>query len=96
MPLPCHLTVSGRNAPHIRGSEAHVDRHPLADTNLIEELRRLEGTPEEILSNQELMTALLPVIRSDFKLVETHQYVDEPPLPIPGLALGATEDTHVR
>ena len=89
---PCHLIVSGHNAPHTGRPDHLTSRHQLADIDLIKELRRLRGTPDEILSNRELMLALLPVIRADFKLVESYTYVDESPLSCRIHAVGATED----
>ena len=90
--LPTQLIVSGRNAPQLDSSHDKTFRHEMSDAELIDELRRLQGTPEEILENREFMAALLPVIRGDFKLVERYQYVEEPPLPVPLLAFAATED----
>lgn len=92
---PCHLIVSGRNAPHTLHPDSSTARHQLSDADLLEELSRLQGTPQEILSNQDIMTALLPVIRADLKLVETYTYSNDSPLSCPISAVGATEDQFI-
>jgi len=41
------------------------------------ELFKLEGTPKEILENSELMNIFLPILRSDFKIVERYTYKEK-------------------
>lgn len=45
-------------------------RSHLSNEALIEEVRALNGSPPEVLENQELMAMLLPIIRADFQLSE--------------------------
>jgi medium-chain acyl-[acyl-carrier-protein] hydrolase len=59
-------------------------------------LRELNGTPEEVLENDELMQLLLPVLRADFALCETYVYRPEPPLDCPITAFGGLRDASVR
>lgn len=67
---PMALIASGRIAPHrVRDR----DIHRLADEGIIAEIRRLGGTPEEILNNMELMDLVLPVVRNDYRLIETYR-----------------------
>jgi medium-chain acyl-[acyl-carrier-protein] hydrolase len=87
---PAHLLVSGRQAPQIEDRDAPTYNLPHAE--FIAELRRLEGTPDEILDNPELMSLVLPLLRSDFELVQTYQYRFEPPLSCPITAYGGLED----
>lgn len=68
---PLHLFVSGQRAPHLPSREPPI--HHLPKAELIEALRRYNGTPEEVLNNQELMELFLPALRADFLLIETHQ-----------------------
>jgi medium-chain acyl-[acyl-carrier-protein] hydrolase len=72
---PEHLFVSGRRAMHIPSSSKAI--YNLDDKDLIAELRQLNGTPAEVLANQELMNLLLPVIRADFKLCDTYEYNEQ-------------------
>ncbi|MFK0090381.1 thioesterase II family protein [Pseudomonas sp. NPDC090755] len=65
---------------------------PKSDAVLIEELRKLQGTPEEVLANQELMSLTLPVLRADFLLCGRYRYRQRPPLHCPLHVLGGEDD----
>lgn len=69
---PIHLFVSGREAPQINTLDSPI--HQLPDSEFIEELRRLNGTPEAVLQNAELMKLLMPILRADFAICETYVY----------------------
>jgi surfactin synthase thioesterase subunit len=92
-PSPAHLFVSGRRAPQLQRPERPT--YNLPEAELIEELRRLKGTPAEVLEHPELMKVLLPVLRADFELIQTYEPRDEPPLDIPLTAFGGLEDDEV-
>ena len=62
---------------------------------VIEELRRLNGTPPEVLEHPELMRLMLPLLRADFELVETYEYVPGRLLDCPVSAYGGLEDSEV-
>jgi medium-chain acyl-[acyl-carrier-protein] hydrolase len=90
-PLPIHLFVSARVAPQLPLARPPV--HHLPDAEFHEELRELQGTPEEVLRNEELMSFLLPLLRADFTLAENYPYREEPPLELPISAYGGVEDS---
>jgi medium-chain acyl-[acyl-carrier-protein] hydrolase len=90
---PRHLFVSGRIAPHIVRVEP--PNYNLPDPELIEELRRLDGTPEEALEHPELMGLMLPLLRADFELVQTYSYADGAPLGCSVTAFGGLKDKEV-
>jgi medium-chain acyl-[acyl-carrier-protein] hydrolase len=92
-PLPSWLFVSGRRAPHIPDESPSL--FDLPEAELIEELKKLNGTPKEVLENPELMQLVLPLLRADFSLCRTHEYLDEPPLDCPITALGGVDDQEV-
>ncbi len=92
LPLPQHLFVSGCNAPQQRNPPQGM--HLMPDHELIESLRRYNGTPSEILANRELMALVLPTIRADFRMVEEYTYCPAPPLPIPITVLAGRKDEH--
>jgi medium-chain acyl-[acyl-carrier-protein] hydrolase len=75
---PDHLFVSGFRAPHLPDRQAPT--YDLPDAEFIEELRRLSGTPEEVLQSSDLMAFLMPTLRADFALTERYSYVQEMPL----------------
>ena len=91
---PKQLFVSARRAPHLPPSRPDV--HDKSDEELIAELQRISAFPAEVLEHPELMQLLLPIVRADFQLVETHQHADEAPLVIPITAFAGRRDAVVR
>ncbi|MFO1417433.1 MAG: alpha/beta fold hydrolase [Methylotetracoccus sp.] len=90
---PIFLFVSACRAPQVRRRDE--PRHTWSDARLIDELRRLNGTPAELLDNEELLGLLLPVLRADLGICDGYRYEPEPPLDCPILAFGGLEDEQV-
>lgn len=90
---PVHLFVSGRHAPQI--PETETPTYNLPDKDFLDELRRLKGTPAEVLEHEELMQLMLPLLRADFELIQTYKYAPRPPLDCPITAFGGMADTEV-
>jgi medium-chain acyl-[acyl-carrier-protein] hydrolase len=67
----------------------------LPDAEFIEELRRLNGTPEEVLQNEELLHLSLPMLRADFAIAETRVPFSQESLPCPVSAYGGLRDPEV-
>jgi medium-chain acyl-[acyl-carrier-protein] hydrolase len=93
LPQPEHLFVTGRRAPQIVNSEPPT--HNLPEAQFIAALRKLNGTPTEALENPELMQLMLPLLRADFEVCDTYNYVSEEPLAIPVTAYGGLFDTGI-
>lgn len=87
---PAQLFVSGRRAPQIPQIEPLT--YNLPDDEFLCELRRLNGTPEEVLTQPELMELMLPILRSDFSLCQTYAYSAGAPLNCPIAAFGGIDD----
>ena len=92
-PLPLYLLVSGARAPQFR--RGHVPPPPPSDTELLDQLRHLDGTPREVLGNDELMRMMLPAMRADTTLYRNYIYVEEPPLACPIRAYGGSDDPNI-
>jgi len=93
LPLPAHFFVSGHIAPQV---ESHHDPiFNLPDEAFREELLKLDGTPEPVLNNDELMRLLLPMLRADFELNETYAYEPDDPLECPITVYGGIHDNDV-
>jgi medium-chain acyl-[acyl-carrier-protein] hydrolase len=88
--LPERLFLSAHRAPHL--PKELPDIHDGPDEEFYEGLRRLEGTPDELLANQELMELLLPALRADFAIAETYVLSPEPPLDCPMSVFGGLGD----
>jgi surfactin synthase thioesterase subunit len=91
--LPAHLVVAACSSPHFPRQDSKV--YELPEPEFIEELRRLNGTPDEVLGHPELMQLMLPMLRADFEAVQTYNYVAEPPLTCPLTVYGGMEDESV-
>jgi surfactin synthase thioesterase subunit len=91
--LPTHFIASGSRAPHLPSRER--DNHDLPDAEFVESLRELNGTPEEILGNPELMALLMPLLRADFEIAELHHADPDIPFSFGASILGGTADAHV-
>ncbi|NET84374.1 MAG: thioesterase [Moorea sp. SIO1F2] len=90
-PSPRHLFISGRRAPQVPARKPPL--HNLPKSELIEALRKYNGTPEAVLANQELMELFLPILRADFGINETYTYTSESPLNCPISVFGGLQDT---
>ena len=87
---PAHLFVSGCRAPQIERTKPPI--YDLPEARFLEELRRLNGTPEEVLENPELMRLMKPILRADFEISETYTYLPTTPLDCPISAFGGLLD----
>jgi medium-chain acyl-[acyl-carrier-protein] hydrolase len=90
---PVQLFVSGQRAPQI--PRTTPDTYNLPDPAFIDELRRLNGTPREVLENPELMNLLLSLLRADFELVQSYVYRPGPALSCPIVAFGGVDDVDI-
>lgn len=75
--VPLKLYASASRAPHCLSTRPHL--HNLPHNEFIQALHSLNGTPKEVLDNQELMELFLPLLRADFKIADTY-LADQHPL----------------
>lgn len=87
---PAVLFASGAEAPAVRDGSKW--REALSDDALMQELRNLQGTPDEALSNAELMRSALPVLRADFLMCGAYVYQSRRPLPCPVHVFAGADD----
>ena len=90
---PVHLFVSGRSAPQTPCEHPHT--YDLPEEEFVQELRRMNGTPAEVLADPELMQFMMPLLRADFEIIQTYAYVDGPPLNCAITAFGGLNDDEV-
>jgi medium-chain acyl-[acyl-carrier-protein] hydrolase len=89
-PEPLLLIASGRRAPQLPSEQPPI--YALPHDAFVEELRQLEGTPEEVLHNQELMDLLIPTLRADFEICDTYEFQPGTSLSVPIIAYGGADD----
>lgn len=90
-PAPLHIFVTGTTGPSAP-SRKEKKRHLLPKKEFIEEIRRLDGSPEEILQNEDLLEYIEPILRADFHLNETYAYENKGPLDLPFTVITGTEE----
>jgi surfactin synthase thioesterase subunit len=92
---PSRLIVSARRAPHLTSPLPPM--YELPDALFIRELaRRYNGIPDVIRDDPEMLELYLPILRADVAVLETHVWVDEPPLDLPITVFGGEHDTSVQ
>jgi medium-chain acyl-[acyl-carrier-protein] hydrolase len=87
---PQTLFASGRRAPQVPDDQPAT--YDLPKDEFIAELRRIGGTPKEVLEHDELMELMIPLLRADFRLVQTYKYFSGAPLRCPITVFGGLED----
>ncbi|MCM8740293.1 thioesterase II family protein [Pseudomonas koreensis] len=92
LPEPVALFASGTAAPTMRSDYDRGFAEPKTDAELIEQLRSLNGTSEEVLASAELMSLTLPILRADFLLCGTFHPLQRALLKCPIHVLGGTTD----
>jgi medium-chain acyl-[acyl-carrier-protein] hydrolase len=90
---PQILFVSGCGAPHVPDPNPPI--HNLPDDEFIKSMQKLNGIPDEVMNNAELMQLILPSLRADFEVLENYRYTPNTPLPSPIVAFGGLDDSHV-
>lgn len=90
-PIPRHLFVSGRRAPHLSDRDSPLSG--LDDATFVAEInRRYGGIPEEVMRDREILELLLPCLRSDIEALERYQPAAGSLFDCPITVLGGTED----
>lgn len=89
-PMPRHLFLAARKAPHIQNVHPHI--HKMSTEECISIIRSYDAVPEAVINNKELFALILPVIKGDFEMIETWEY-EEDSLETPITAFGGINDT---
>jgi medium-chain acyl-[acyl-carrier-protein] hydrolase len=92
-PRASRLFVSACAGPRLERSD--LPSPSLSDREFIAEIRRLGGTPEQVLRNDELMQLYLPLLRGDFAVSANYRYAPAPLLDCPIVAFGGLADRTV-
>ena len=91
---PERLLVSGYEAPDL--DRAPERDHLLPDEQFRERIRRLGGTPPEVLADTGLMDLLLPVLRADLAAAAGYAFRPGAPLSCPVTVFGGLDDPEAR
>ncbi len=89
---PRFLFVSGHQAPYVPSND-NFHRQP--EAVLIEELKRLEGCSPLVFEDEELLQLYLPILRSDYSIIENYEYRTGDLLKCPVATCTGDEDSEV-
>jgi medium-chain acyl-[acyl-carrier-protein] hydrolase len=93
-PPPVHLFAAARPAP--QRSRPYSPIHHLPDFMFVAALRsRIDGIPQAILDEPEMLKLFLPAIRADLRVNESYRPEDARPIPCPITAFGGVDDRAV-
>jgi medium-chain acyl-[acyl-carrier-protein] hydrolase len=91
-PGPIHFIASGSRSPDTPCFSTPTYNLPI--DKFLDTLRYMQGTPQEILDNDEFMQLLLPTLRADFQMAE--KYIGEvSQLLCPISVYGGKEDPNI-
>lgn len=90
---PALVIASGRQPPHVRMG-GNVHRQP--DDVLIDEIKRLNGTPDGVLEDAEMRAIMLPLLRGDYAILETYHLAEPEPLNCPIVTCVGDRDNEVE
>lgn len=94
LPLPAALLISGDLAPD--RPDPRPPLHALPDEVFWAELRRRYGQPQGMeAAPPELVALMIPTLRADVAVCESHAWRDESPLPLPIFAMAGEADPAV-
>lgn len=91
-PLPRQLIVAAHAAPMLPSRVPHVDS--LDSPAFWRMIAGYEGTPEEVLDNDELKTLVEPTLRADFSISRQTVTRARTPLDLPILAIAGRHDPY--
>ncbi|MFI6156909.1 thioesterase II family protein [Kitasatospora sp. NPDC051170] len=86
---PTTLFVSGRRAPTRHRVESV---HTRDDAGLVAELLALGGTPDHMLRDPDVLEMILPMVRSDYRAVETYRGRPGDVVGCPTVVLSGSDD----
>jgi medium-chain acyl-[acyl-carrier-protein] hydrolase len=88
-PLPCHVFLSARRAPHLAPNAPLMAEMP--DAELAATVERRFGDAS-VITDQGLSRLMLPTLRADIAATENWQTLPDPPLAMPVTAMGGIDD----
>lgn len=71
---PERLFLSGKEAPHLNKEKTLY--HLVNDREFANKIYSLGGTPKELLENSELFEVFIPILKNDYKVIETCNYAE--------------------
>ncbi|MGL4106794.1 thioesterase II family protein [Clostridium sp. LP20] len=94
--LPKHMFFSGNNPPNRQISQ-NIDYKNLSLKEFKEEVFQYESTPKEIFEKKELRDYFIPILRSDYMVIENFSYKEEnTKLECDITVINGKDDNHIK
>jgi medium-chain acyl-[acyl-carrier-protein] hydrolase len=90
---PYHLFVSSYCAPQLTRRTNQL--HELPDPEFLSRVQELQGIPDALLEDAELIELFSPLLRADFSVCESYAYYDAEPLECGISSFGGTDDKRI-
>lgn len=87
---PVHLFITGTTGPAARSEDKKW--HLLGKKEFLQEIRNMQGSPDEVLADQDVLEYFEPILRADFKASETYIHSHSLPLDLPFTIITGTEE----
>ncbi|MDQ0175270.1 thioesterase II family protein [Bacillus chungangensis] len=71
-PAPVHMFISGKKSPQVAIKDLKL--YHLPEDEFIDHILKYNGTNESVFKNKELASLFIPILRADFKIVETYKF----------------------
>jgi surfactin synthase thioesterase subunit len=72
---PMHAFFSGTNPPYAKKITSNIHDAPL--DIFVNEIEKLGGTPKTILENKDFLDVFIPILRADYKIIETYNCMNQ-------------------
>ncbi|GKX65194.1 thioesterase II family protein [Inconstantimicrobium mannanitabidum] len=72
---PKHIFFSGYKAPNILRKKENI--YTLPNYDFMNKVIEFGGTPEDVINNKELLDLFIPILKNDFKILETYEYIEK-------------------
>jgi medium-chain acyl-[acyl-carrier-protein] hydrolase len=90
-PGPVHLFIAGRRAPQLPIRRSDLARLSLPELAAL--LRKLGGTPPDLLADTDVLAMIQPLLAADFEVNENYEFAAQDPLSVPITAFAGTTDS---
>lgn len=90
LPMPLCFFPSGRGGPSADKNDRQY--HLLPRDQFFVKLKELNGMPEAFFEDASLLEFFEPIIRADFKAIETYSWEQTPPFDVPVCVITGTND----
>lgn len=86
-----HIFLSGCSSPTHHASKQIAEQN-LSDDRIRERLRHYQGTPTELLNDNDLFELFLPVLRSDFRMMAAYRPLESRVVQAPVTVFSGTKE----